>query len=154
MTFTLLPLYVCAPPGSQSPGTEAGRKVRRKCICSLYKSCESNAWSHPGSLPASSSLECRKNKDVRLSAPHLTTAFRTCKLWETLKLLLTPPLSPVFLHILSVSCFPHQLPLPSYNAISSKAAMQCGEKCYNELIDQIFSQFIHILCIVPTSISS
>lgn len=137
MTFTLLPLYVCAPPGLQSPGTEAGREVRRKCICSLYKSCEPNTWSHPGSLPVPSSLECRKNKDVRLPISHLTTAFGTGKLWEALRLLFIP-LSPVFLHILSVSSFPHQLPVPSYNAISSKATMQSEEKCHNELIDQIF----------------
>lgn len=40
MTFALLSLCVCAPPGSQSPGTKAGTEVRIKCLCSLYKICE------------------------------------------------------------------------------------------------------------------
>lgn len=50
----------------------------------------------------------------------------------------------VFLHVLSVSCFPYQFLVPSYNAVSSNAAMQSREKCHNELSDQIFlSLFIY-----------
>lgn len=51
---------------------------------------------------------------------------------------LTPPLSLIFLHVLSVSCFLYQLLVPSYNAISSKAATLSRKKCHNELINQIF----------------
>lgn len=95
----------------------------------------------------------QENKDVRLLVSHLTTAFRTCKLWERLRLLLTHPLSAVFLHILSASCIPHQLAVPSYNAISGKTAIQLwntvghsGKKCHNNLIDQIFLNLL-IYCV-------
>lgn len=116
---------------------EAGREIRRKCNCSLYKICEWNVWSHPGSQLAPCSLECRKNSGI-LFAFHLTTACGPCKLWEILRLFLAPPLSLTFLHVLRVSCFPYQLLLTSDNSISSKAAMQSRKKCHNELIEQIF----------------
>lgn len=73
-------------------------------------------------------------------------SFWGMQVMQILRLFLDPPLSLIFLHVLSVSRFPFQLLVPSYNAISSKAAMQSRKKCHNELIDQIFLN-LFIYCI-------
>jgi len=78
-------------------------KSGENAFAACTRAVEKTAWSYPGSLPALSSLECMKNKDVKLPVFHLTTAFGTHKLWEILRLPLTSCLSPVFLHISNVS---------------------------------------------------
>lgn len=61
----IVPSLCLCPSRSTKSRKEVGREVRRKCNCNLYKICEWNVWSHPGSQLAPCSLECRKNSGIR-----------------------------------------------------------------------------------------